>query len=148
MNDSSEIVNNAGLFVNPLDISEIATKMQQISIDPILLDKLSQNSLIRSKIFSWETNAKQILELYENIESKPIENFEDSYDLAAFRTLTTICELFPNSKQSLVESLLQFDYTKMIDWALEFGLKDPQIQDFLKPFEDWLIKHQQITSIV
>jgi glycosyltransferase involved in cell wall biosynthesis len=142
-----EIVGDAGLFVNPYDTSQIATKMIQIGNDRVLLNKLSQNALVRSKVFSWETNAKKILKLYENIESKPIKIFDDNYDLAAFRTLTTICELFPDSKQFLIESLLQFDYKKMIDWALEYGLKNPQTRDFLKPFEYWLNNPQKTTLI-
>ena len=93
-----EVVDDSGILVNPLDSSEIATEMLQIVTDDALLNKLSQNSLKRAKIFSWENNAKQILELYENIDPKPTENFEKNYEIAAYRTLTTVCEIFPDKK--------------------------------------------------
>jgi hypothetical protein len=121
--------------------------MLQVTTDDALLNKLSQNSLKRAKMFSWEKNAKQILELYENIDSKPMVNFEKNYEIAAYRTLTTVCEIFPDKKQFLIESLLRFNYTKMIDWALEYGLEDPKTKDFLKPFEGWF-NEQQKTVLV
>mgnify|MGYP001608691468 FL=1 len=73
-----------------------------------------------------------------------MNTFEENYELAAYRTLTTVCELYPHSKQHLIESLLQFDYTKMIDWALEDGLYDERIRDFLLPFKNWLREKQKI----
>ena len=142
-----EVVGDAGILVNPLDTSEITTKMLQVATDDALLNKLSQNSLKRAKMFSWEKNAKQILELYENIDSKPTVNFEKNHEIAAYRTLTTVCEIFPDKKQFLIESLLRFNYTKMIDWALEYGLEDPKTKDFLKPFEGWF-NEQQKTVLV
>ncbi len=36
---------------------------------------------------------------------------------------------------------------KMMDWALEYGLKNPQTRDFLKPFEYWLNNPQKTTLI-
>ena len=88
-----EVVGDAGILVNPYDTSEITTKMLQAATNDVLLSKLSENSLKRAKMFSWENNAKQILELYENINSKSMENFEKNYEVAAYRTLTTDFQL-------------------------------------------------------
>lgn len=136
-----EVVGDSGLLVNPHNTSEISEKMLHIASNDTLLNDLSEKSLKQAKLFSWENNAKKILKLYENKDT-PMKNFEENYDLAAYRTLTTVCELYPDKKQHLVESLLQFDYTKMIDWALEDGLSDDATRYFLLPFENWLTKNQ------
>ncbi len=133
-----EVVGDSGLLVDPNNTYEISEKMLQI-VDKKLLTELSEKALKQAKLFSWKENAKKILKLYEN-RNAPMKNFEERYDLAAYRTLTTVCELYPDKKQHLVESLLQFDYTKMIDWALEDGLNDDVTRDFLLPFENWFIK--------
>jgi len=140
-----EVVGDSGLLVNPHNTSEISEKMLQI-VNKKLLTELSQKALKQAKLFSWEENAKKILKLYQNTNT-PMKNFEENYNLAAYRTLTTVCELYPDKKQHLVESLLQFDYTKMIDWALEDGLYDDMTRDFLLPFESWLIEKQKIKII-
>ena len=38
----------------------------------------------------------------------------------------------------MLESLLTFDYSKMVDWALKDGLSDENTKDFLLPLENWL----------
>ena len=38
----------------------------------------------------------------------------------------------------MIESLLTFDYSKMVDWALKDGLSDEKTKDFLLPLESWL----------
>ena len=140
---SPEVVGDSGLLVNPKNTSEISEKMLQIANDEKLLAELSRKAIKQAKLFSWEENAKKILKLYD-VKNIPMNTFEENYDLAAYRTLTTVCELYPHIKQHLIESLLQFDYTKMIDWALKDGLYDEKTKYFLLPFENWLREKHKI----
>ena len=71
---------------------------------------------------------------------KETVDFNENYDVAAHRTLATVIELFATDKKDiLTQSLLNFDYSKIISWAVEYGLLMPQCKDFLYPFKDWLI---------
>ncbi|MCV0399667.1 MAG: glycosyltransferase family 4 protein [Nitrosarchaeum sp.] len=139
-----EVVGNSGLLVNPRDASEISEKMLQIVNDKLQAE-LSKKAINQAKLFSWEDSAKKILNLYDN-GGMQTNTFEEDYEVAAYRTLTTVCELYPDSKQRLIESLLQFDYSKMISWALEDGLYDEKTRDFLLPFESWLNKQNTIMA--
>ena len=73
-----------------------------------------------------------------------MENFERNYELAAYRTLVTICDLFPDEKQNFISSILSFEYSDLIKWAIDYGLNDPQTKDFLLPFEDWFYQQSEI----
>ena len=67
-------------------------------------------------------------------------NFYDSFELAAYRTLTTVVGLFAEEKKDILsQSMLNFDYQKMIQWSIEYGLVMPQTREFLLPFKDWLL---------
>ncbi|MFM7174398.1 MAG: glycosyltransferase family 4 protein, partial [Caldilinea sp.] len=59
-----EVVGDAALLVNPLDIEEIAVAMQRLLTDPDLHAELSQKSLQRARIFSWERAALRTLDVY------------------------------------------------------------------------------------
>ena len=45
----------------------------------------------------------------------------------------------------LSEYLMGFNFQKIVQWALEYGLKDPKVRDFLIPFkrfiENYMKKH-------
>ena len=48
--------------------------------------------------------------------------------------------LFAEEKKDILsQSMLNFDYQKMIQWSIEYGLVMPQIKEFLLPFKDWLL---------
>ena len=134
-----EVVGDAGLLVDPYDVSDIANKMIEIS-DVDTLQTLSKRALQKSQDYSWKINAAKILELYEkHTKFTGKWNFENEYEMAAFRTLSTICLLFANEKREIfIQSLLRFDYSKIIQWALEYGLTDPKSRDFLVPFKNWI----------
>ena len=134
-----EVVGDAGLLVDPYDVSDIANKMIEIS-DVDTLQTLSKRALQKSQDYSWKINAAKILELYEkHTKFTGKWNFENEYEMAAFRTLSTICLLFANEKREIfIQSLLRFDYSKIIQWALEYGLNDPKSRDFLVPFKNWI----------
>ena len=107
--------------------------------DEKLRSELSQKALTRSKDFSWKTNAASLLQLYEKSVPKITSwNFQKNFEVSARRTLATVCELYPHKNQRMVESLLTFDYSKMVDWALKDGLSNESTKDFLLPLESWL----------
>jgi glycosyltransferase involved in cell wall biosynthesis len=137
-----EVISDCGLLVNPYDVSDIANAMISIINEPKLLEELSEKSLKRSNDFSWKKNAQQIFKLYDIDPKKPMENFDYFYDLAAYRTLVSVCDFFPDKKQNMILSLLRFDYTDILNWAINSGLDDPMTKDFLLPFEDWIYNHQ------
>ena len=134
-----EVVGDAGLLVDPYDVSDIANKMIEIN-DGDTLQTLSKRALQKSQDYSWKINAAKILELYEkHTKFTGKWNFENEYEMAAFRTLSTTCLLFADEKREIfIQSLLRFDYSKIIQWALEYGLNDPKSRDFLVPFKNWI----------
>ncbi len=133
-----EVIEDSGILVNPYSETEISDAILSLANNSKLLEELSEKSLKRSYDFSWEKNAQQIFKLYEIDSSKPMKNFDKFYELAAYRTLVTVCDFFPDKKQNLILSLLKFDYNDMIKWANDFGLDNPLTKDFLLPFEEWL----------
>ena len=135
-----EVVEDSGLLVDSHNTDDIATKMIEINKNN-LLRHLSEKAFLLSKKYSWEKHATQILSLYSKFtHSSQNWNFNDSYDVAAYRTLTTIIELFAEEKKDILsQSLLNFDYQKIISWSIEYGLSMPQCKDFLLPFKDWLL---------
>jgi glycosyltransferase involved in cell wall biosynthesis len=66
-----EVVGDAALLVNPLDIEEIAVAMQRLLADPDLHAELSQKSLQRARIFSWERAALRTLDVYRKTADAP-----------------------------------------------------------------------------
>ena len=136
-----EVIGDSGILVNPKSVTEISQAMLKLDNDTATLDSLSKKSLKQSEKFSWEKNAEQIFELYEIDSTKPMKNFDHFYDLAAYRTLVSVCDFFPDKKQNMILSLLRFDYNDLINWAINYGLDNPMTRDFLLPFEEWLKNH-------
>jgi glycosyltransferase involved in cell wall biosynthesis len=60
-----EIVGEAGLMVNPFNVSQMAQTIYDVLTDEHLQLKLRQKSLERSHFFSWEKTAKNTLETYK-----------------------------------------------------------------------------------
>jgi len=137
------VIGDSGILVNPENVNEISKSMLDLANDSTLLDSLSQKCLKQSEKFSWEKNAEQIFELYGVDPNKPMENFDYYYDLAAYRTLVSVCDFFPDEKQNMILSLLRFDYNDLINWAINYGLDDPMTKDFLLPFENWLVNYSR-----
>jgi hypothetical protein len=135
-----EVVEDSGLLVDSHKIDDISMKMIEINQND-LLKNLSEKAFLLSQKYSWANHAKQVLSLYsKHIVSKQNWNFDYSYDVAAYRTLTTVIELFAEKKKDILsQSLLNFDYPKIISWAIKYGLTMPHCKDFLLPFKDWLL---------
>jgi len=135
-----EIVGNAGLTVDPYDVTDIANKMIEIATNKELQETLSVNALERSKSFSWKHTAEMLLEkMIEKTKQHSVNfNFEEKIDVAAYRTIVTVAEMLPELHR-IRRDILEADYSSMISWALEYGLEHPDVKDFLIPFKDWLI---------
>ena len=132
-----EVILDSGLLVDPYNVDDIANSMLKLDSDEKLLNDLCLKSLSRSQDFSWQKNAEEIFKLYQINPSKSMDNFEKQYELAAYRTLVSVCDMFPDPKQNMIDSLLCFDYLDLLDWAINHGLKNVKTSDFLLPFADW-----------
>lgn len=62
-----EVVGDAGLLVNPLDLKEIANSMCEVSYNSELRNQYIQKGIKQAEKFSWEKTAKKTLEAYQNI---------------------------------------------------------------------------------
>jgi len=142
-----EVLAGSGLLVDPLDVDDIANSIIKLVKDKKLLHDLSAKSLSRAQNFSWKKNAEEIFKLYEIDTSKPMHNFEKQYELSAYRTLVSIADMFPTPNVDLLGPLLTFDYTPLLDWAVNMGLKDPKIKDFFSPYADWYkLKFEELSK--
>jgi glycosyltransferase involved in cell wall biosynthesis len=64
-----EVVGKAGLFVDPYSVTQIEQAIRTISTDKKLHAKLSKESLLQAKKFSWDKMAKQVLKVFEEVGS-------------------------------------------------------------------------------
>jgi glycosyltransferase involved in cell wall biosynthesis len=62
-----EVVEDAGLLVNPLDLKEIVNAMSEISSNAEIRNQYIQKGIKQAEKFSWEKTAKKTLEAYKNI---------------------------------------------------------------------------------
>ena len=141
------ILEDTGILINPYDVSEISDSMLTLTNDPKLLNELSEKSLKRSEFFSWKKYAKQVFALYDIDYTKKMVDFDTQYELAAYRTLVTVCDTFPDKDHPLLFSLLKLDYQKLLEWAADYGLHDPKTKDFLIPFENWIYKKLGMSAV-
>ncbi len=58
---------DTALMVDPFNPSEITSAMRTLVEDKILVQVLSEKGIKRAKHFSWETMARNVLELYEDV---------------------------------------------------------------------------------
>lgn len=69
-----EIADDAALLVNPFVPSEITEAMIQLTNDADLRKALIDKGIVRAASFSWKTMAKQVLQLYLEIEREKSKN--------------------------------------------------------------------------
>lgn len=136
-----EVVGEAGLFVDPYNVSDITDKIIEMSKNNHLKEMLAKKAIKRSDEFSWKHTSKVLLQLIQNTTNSTNFDFDKSFEISAYRTLTTVCEIIPELRATAVQDLLEFDYSRIIRWAVEVGLKNPYVSDFLIPFKDWLVKY-------
>lgn len=59
-----EVVGEAALLIDPMDIDEMMGAMEEVVFSPDLSGKLVDAGLLRAKLFSWEACAKKTAEIY------------------------------------------------------------------------------------
>lgn len=63
----AEIVGDCGILVNPYNIEEISAAMDSLLSDEGLRNSLAEKGFIRSKEFSWEKTARQMIGVWEEL---------------------------------------------------------------------------------
>ena len=61
-----EIAKDAALYFNPAEPEDIARKIIQLIDDKVLLRSLSQKSLARAELFSWEVTAEKTIKVIKS----------------------------------------------------------------------------------
>ena len=67
-----EVVDNAGLFFDPLNIDEIASTVLRFFEEPGLRERLSKAALPRSREFSWERGAEMAEHCFRKCANRPL----------------------------------------------------------------------------
>jgi glycosyltransferase involved in cell wall biosynthesis len=62
-----EVVGEAGLKVDPFDVSAIAWAMDQLIKDAELRQELRDKGLARARLFDWKETARRTLAVYEQV---------------------------------------------------------------------------------
>jgi len=62
-----EVVGDAAIMVDPLDVDALARAMQNVLDDSELSARLSESGLRRASMFSWEDSARTILGVYRRV---------------------------------------------------------------------------------
>jgi len=62
-----EVVGDAGIQVDPLNVGELAAAMRTVLTDPGLRETMRQKGLERAGQFSWGAAARQLLQVYETL---------------------------------------------------------------------------------
>lgn len=60
-----EVVGDAGILVNALDIENIAYEMDRLIYDDSLRREMSEKGLVQARKFSWEDSAKKVMDIYK-----------------------------------------------------------------------------------
>ena len=60
-----ELIGEAGLQVDPLDVNAIATAMQRLATDDSLRADLRERGYVQARRFTWESAAAQVLQIIE-----------------------------------------------------------------------------------
>ncbi len=62
-----EVIGDAGILVDPLNVEEIAAMLANILTDTILQTELREKGIKRTKLFRWEQSAQKHLLAYEDV---------------------------------------------------------------------------------
>lgn len=64
-----EVVGNGGLFFDPTDIRSMAAVVSSVLSNPSRRDRLADQALSRSRLFTWERSARDLIETFESLSS-------------------------------------------------------------------------------
>ena len=137
------VVGEGGLFVDPRNVDDICEKIIEIANNEELRLNIAEKGFERSQKFSWSFTAEGILNLCQKYQNDENQNFENEYDKSARRTLATICLNNNKLKRRFLSSIVQMDFDELIEWSLDKGLDDPDVNDYLIPLTKWLEKNRK-----
>ena len=137
------VVGDGGLFVDPRNVDDICKKIIEITNNEELRLDIAKKGFERSQKFSWNFTADGILNLCQKYQNDENQNFENEYEKSAKRTLTTICLNNNKLKRRFLSSIVQMDFDELIEWSLDKGLDDPDVNDYLIPLTKWLEKNRK-----
>jgi glycosyltransferase involved in cell wall biosynthesis len=66
-----EVVGEAAVLVNPENVFEIARGIREVLTNESLRAELIEKGQAQARRFSWETNARQILDVYREVADGP-----------------------------------------------------------------------------
>ena len=69
-NQLPEVVDDAGLKVDPFDVSAIAAGIGELIYNPELREELKVKGLERAKMFDWRDTARRTLKVYKQVARK------------------------------------------------------------------------------
>jgi glycosyltransferase involved in cell wall biosynthesis len=64
-----EIAGDAGMQIDPNDITSISLTIERILSDHVLYEKLQKLSIEQASKFSWDKTAKKTLQLYQELKN-------------------------------------------------------------------------------
>ena len=137
------VVGEGGLFVDPRNVDDICEKIIEITNNEELRLDIAKKGFERSQKFSWSFTAEGILDLCQKFQNDENQNFENEYNKSAKRTLTTICLSNEKLKRKFLSSIVQINFDELIEWSLDEGLDDPNVEDYLVPLTKWLEKNRK-----
>lgn len=62
-----EVVGDAGVYVNPYDVEDIAQGIYRVLTDQELRRQLREKGLAQAKLFTWERSARETLKVFEEV---------------------------------------------------------------------------------
>jgi glycosyltransferase involved in cell wall biosynthesis len=62
-----EVIGDVGIMVDPTDEKSLCDAMYSVLTNKELWQHMSNKGLLRSKMFSWERSAQEILKIYDEI---------------------------------------------------------------------------------
>lgn len=62
-----EVVGDAGILVDSLDVNTLAEKMYEVLTNEKLRERLMKNGIVRAKMFTWEKSAEETVKVYEEV---------------------------------------------------------------------------------
>jgi glycosyltransferase involved in cell wall biosynthesis len=62
-----EVIGDVGIMVDPTDDKSLCDAMYSVLTNKELWQHMSNKGLLRSKMFSWERSAQEILKIYDEI---------------------------------------------------------------------------------
>lgn len=65
-----EVVGEAGVYFNPLDVKDIASRINAITTDNNLREEVIKKGFVQAKKFSWEKTAIQTMDVFKSVMSE------------------------------------------------------------------------------